>query len=44
MSATVITPHIMEIIVENGEVVSAITDGKYNEITNKCLPIRSNRN
>jgi Spore germination protein len=37
MSATVITPHIMEIIVENGEVVSAITDGKYNEITNEMI-------
>ena len=34
---TVITPHIMEIIVENGEVVSAITDGKYNEITNEMI-------
>jgi spore germination protein GerM len=27
----------MEIIVENGEVVSAITDGKYNEITNEMI-------
>ncbi len=37
MSATVITPHIMEIVVENGEVISAITDGKYNEITNEMI-------
>jgi hypothetical protein len=27
----------MEIIVENGEVVSAITDGRYNEITNEMI-------
>ena len=37
MSATVMTPHIIEIIVEDGGVVSAITDGRYNEITNEMI-------
>ncbi len=37
MSATVITPHIMEIVVENNEVVSAVTDGRYNEITKEMI-------
>jgi len=39
ISATVVTPHIIEIIVENGKVVSAITDGRYNEITNEMIGV-----
>ncbi len=38
-SATVITPHIIEIVVEDGQVVSAITDGRYNEMTNEVIEI-----
>lgn len=37
MSATVITPHTIEIVVEDGQVVSAITDGRYNEMTGEYL-------
>lgn len=39
ISATVITPHIIEIIIEDGEVVSAITDGRYDEMTNKMIGV-----
>ncbi len=33
LAATVITPHTVVVIIKDGEVVSVITDGVYNEIT-----------
>jgi hypothetical protein len=32
LAAQVITPHIIEVVVEKGKVVSAVTDGDYDEI------------
>lgn len=37
MAAQVITPHIMQIIVENGRIAEAITDGVYDEIKDEML-------
>ncbi|MFA5228373.1 MAG: GerMN domain-containing protein [Candidatus Paceibacterota bacterium] len=39
MSAKIMTPHIIEIIVEGNQVVSAITDGRYNEIKNEIIGV-----
>jgi spore germination protein GerM len=35
--AQVITPHTIEVIVENGRVVSAITDGVYDELNDRMI-------
>ncbi|MFB6357304.1 MAG: hypothetical protein ABEJ65_12425 [bacterium] len=37
MVTQVITPHEMEVIVQEGEVEQAITDGKYNEMKAQYL-------
>lgn len=37
MAAQVITPHIIEVVVENGEVISAVTDGVYDEISKEMI-------
>ena len=42
MSAQVITDHEMQVIVEQGEVVQAITDDKYDEMRAKMLGSSSN--
>ena len=35
--AQVITPHIIEVLIENGQVTKAVTDGVYDEITEEML-------
>ncbi len=37
MSAQVITPHTIELVVENGQVVSAVTDGVYDEMAGEMI-------
>lgn len=37
MAAQVITPHTMEVVVQGGEVVSAITDGAYDEMEGEMI-------
>lgn len=37
MAAQVITPHVIEVIVEKGKVISAVTDGVYDEIKNTMI-------
>ena len=37
MAAQVITPHVIEVVVEKGKIVSAVTDGVYDEIKNTLV-------
>jgi spore germination protein GerM len=37
MAAQVITPHLIEVVVKNGEVVSAVTDGVYDEMKGEMI-------
>jgi len=37
MAAQVITPHIIEVVVQGGEVISAITDGVYDEMRGEMI-------
>jgi hypothetical protein len=37
--ATVITPHIIEIIIEDNEIKSAVTDGRYDELNNTIINV-----
>ncbi len=39
MVAQVITPHLMEVVVENGEVIKAVTDGVYDEIAGQEVTV-----
>lgn len=44
MITQVITPHTMKVTVEHGEVVKAVTDGKYDEIEAQMLTSGGNSN
>ncbi len=37
MTAQVITPHVMEVVVENNQVVTAVTDEVYDELNNDMI-------
>lgn len=37
MAAQVITPHVMEVVIENGQVVRAVTDDVYDELVDEMI-------